>query len=258
MVVQFEPIGVFRCPERYPYDAARQPEVAEGNSGTIELRAGQNFEQAIRDLEGFSRIWLVYAFHSNTGWKPVVMPPRSAHKRGVFATRAPYRPNPIGLSCVELVSVSGRRIEVGAHDLLDGTPILDIKPYIPYADSYPDAACGWLDALQEERWEIQFDEKPLAQLAWLEPYGVNCLRAFLSQQLSERPTDSSRKRVKEVAQGEWEIAYRTWRVRFRLWEETRTIRVVLVCSGYTDEEMVHEEDPYEDKRVHRAFRSAFA
>lgn len=101
---------------------------------------------ALRALEGFERIWLIYVFHMNEGWSALVTPPRGPRiKRGVLATRSPHRPAPIGLSAVELVSIEERMLRVRGVDLLDGTPILDIKPYVPYADAFPSARAGWVD-----------------------------------------------------------------------------------------------------------------
>ena len=102
---------------------------------------------AWRDLAGFERIWLLFAFHRSEGWKAEVRPPRGGGKRSVLATRSPHRPNAIGLSAVELVAVEAGSLRVRGVDLLDGTPILDIKPYVPYADAFPQARAGWIDAI---------------------------------------------------------------------------------------------------------------
>ena len=102
---------------------------------------------AYRDLAGFDRIWLVFVFDRSEGWKAEVRPPRGGGKRSVLATRSPHRPNPIGLSAVELVCVEADGLRVRGLDLLDGTPILDIKPYVPYADAFPGSAAGWIDAI---------------------------------------------------------------------------------------------------------------
>jgi tRNA-Thr(GGU) m(6)t(6)A37 methyltransferase TsaA len=257
MPIEFEPIGVFRCAEQHPYDAARQPAAAQGNAGYVELHPGHNYEQALQDLSGFDRIWLVYVFDRNAHWKPLTQPPRAARKVGVFASRAPYRPNPIGLSCVELRGVSGLRVDVGPHDLLDGTPILDIKPYLPYADSFPDAAAGWVDALEAERWEIAFSPEAERAAAWLEAHGAGCLRAFLLQQLGENPTDFKRKRVRQRDDGRWEIAYRTWRAAYGLDPSSHRIVIETIYSGYTPEERDCADDPHRDKSLHRAFVSDF-
>lgn len=251
--MQLEPIGIFHCHAKYAYDAARQPVIAHPNSGTIHLRPGCNFEQAVQDLEGVERIWLIYLFHQNPHWKPLVRPPRATRKIGVFATRAPHRPNPIGLSCVALREVSGLRIEVGAHDLLDGTPVLDIKPYVAYADSFPEAGCQWLDEVQAEPWAVSFSESAEGALAWLEAAGTLQIRAFLRQQLSENPLDASRKRVCSVAALQGQIAYRTWRAVFRVEDASRSIVVEHIQSGYTESELAAEDDRHGDKQLHRAF-----
>jgi tRNA-Thr(GGU) m(6)t(6)A37 methyltransferase TsaA len=252
------PIGVFRCAATYPYDAARQAVVAAGSGGEVHLNAGSNFEQALLDLDGFSRIWLVYLFHHNPNWKPLVSPPRGARKVGVFASRAPYRPNPIGLSCVELVAVRGRVVEVGAHDLLDGTPILDIKPYLPYADSFPQAAIGWVEEVDTELWNVVFSAEAQAQITWLTANGCAGIETFLLQQLREHPLDQQHKRVRPLDAANWEIAYRTWRARFRVEEEARQLAIKALHSGYSAEDLANTEDRYGDKELHRDYNKTFA
>lgn len=146
------PIAYARSPYARRIDAPHQPTVVEGTEtgaqaeASIELVEGFPSE-ALADLAGFERIWLVFVFHRSEGWKPQVRPPRGGGKRGVLATRSPHRPNPIGLSAVELLAVDGNRLHVRGMDLLDGTPILDIKPYVPYADAFPHARAGWIDAI---------------------------------------------------------------------------------------------------------------
>ena len=131
----------------------RQSGLAPSVQGRIVFQPEYRDPEAVRGLEGFSHIWLIWEFSENRGkaWSPTVRPPRLGGNRrmGVFATRSPFRPNPIGLSCVKLTEVlpddpDGPVILVQGPDLMDGTPILDIKPYSPYADSIPDAASGFL------------------------------------------------------------------------------------------------------------------
>ncbi len=127
-------------------------------------------KEALREIESFSHLWLIFDFSEShrEEWSPTVRPPRlGGNKRvGVFASRSPFRPNPLGLSCVELIKVDyskeyGYYLEVGGADLLDDTPILDIKPYIRYSDSKPDAVSGYAD--KEERYSLNvvYDEKLL-------------------------------------------------------------------------------------------------
>lgn len=255
--MNFEPIGTFHCDARRPYDAPRQPALATASTGHVQLHPGRNFEQALQDLAGFSRIWLLYAFHHNAGWKPLVQPPRADRKVGVFASRAPYRPNPIGLSCVILHAVCGLRIEVGPHDLLDGTPILDIKPYVPYADAFPEAATGWLDELDATRWDLHYTPDAEAQIAWLLERGVH-LRPFLEQQLAENPLDQRRKRVRPLETPHtWEIAYRTWRAAFIADSANAQITIQHLYTGYSPADLALAGDPHADKYLHRAFQAEF-
>jgi tRNA (adenine37-N6)-methyltransferase len=148
----YRPIGVVRSPYARRIDAPHQGTVIAGTksgehaTATLELQDWLD-EKVIQDLSGFQRLWLIFAFHLNEGWKSSVKPPRGGPKRGVLATRSPHRPNSIGLSAVELVTVEGKTLHLRGVDLLDGTPVLDIKPYVPYADAFPDSKAGWIDEL---------------------------------------------------------------------------------------------------------------
>ena len=146
------PIAYARSPYARRIDAPHQATVVQGTESGHAAEALIAFVDAIpaeafRDLAGFERIWLLFAFHRSEGWKAEVKPPRGGGKRSVLATRSPHRPNAIGLSAVELVAVEERALRVRGMDLLDGTPILDIKPYVPYADAFPHSRAGWIDAI---------------------------------------------------------------------------------------------------------------
>lgn len=143
-----QPIAVVHSPYRNHFDTPRQPGTADATEdGWIILRRG--LQNTVRDLQGFSRIWVVFAFSYSRGWKDTVIPPRDTKHHGVFATRSPHRPNPIGLSCVRLLNIRGRKLLIRDHDLLHGTPVLDLKPYIPDYDAHPDERRGWLDDLKD-------------------------------------------------------------------------------------------------------------
>lgn len=118
MELVLKAIGVVKSKQVEPYEASRQPDEF-GEPATIEINKNLNFELALQDLEGCSHIWILFGFHHNQNWKPLVQTPRSDRKIGLFATRAPYRPNPIGLSCVSLISVSGLSLAIGPNDLLN-------------------------------------------------------------------------------------------------------------------------------------------
>lgn len=131
---------------RQPRARGERQEGRFSGEGTIELLPKRVQQESLRYLEGFDYIWVISWFHLNgPRLRPLVSPPRGGPKRGVFSTRAPHRPNPIGLSCVRLVKIEGRTLHVDDLDLIDGTPILDIKPYIADYDAIPDASRGWLE-----------------------------------------------------------------------------------------------------------------
>lgn len=154
----FRPIGVVHSPWRYVHDAPRQGGTDPASSDVraeIVLRRGM--QNAVRDLAGFDRVWIVFVLSFARGWRQTVVPPRDTVHRGVLATRAPHRPNPIGITAARLVSVRGRTVTVAEHDLLDGTPVLDLKPYVAAYDAHPAARAGWLDTLPpggpDHRWK---------------------------------------------------------------------------------------------------------
>lgn len=154
----FGAIAHVESPYASRIDAPHQPTVVQGTESGQAEEAVIRFvpglpESAWRDLAGFERIWLLFVFDRSQGWTPLVRPPRGGGKRGVLATRSPHRPNAIGLSAVELLAVDEGALRVRGLDLLDGTPILDIKPYVPYADAFPTAAAGWIDELDRAQGE---------------------------------------------------------------------------------------------------------
>jgi tRNA-Thr(GGU) m(6)t(6)A37 methyltransferase TsaA len=128
------PIGVIRTPFREAAGTPIQPRQAKGVKGTVEVL--ERFQEGLKDLEGFERIWLLYWFHRAAPARLRVVPYLDRQQRGLFATRAPCRPNPIGMSCVRLLQVKGSLLTVAGVDILDGTPLLDIKPYVPEFDGF--------------------------------------------------------------------------------------------------------------------------
>jgi tRNA-Thr(GGU) m(6)t(6)A37 methyltransferase TsaA len=138
------PIGIIRSPFKEREGMPIQPKGAEDVEGTVELDPG--FAEGLKDLSGFSHIILLYHFHRSEGFSLTVTPFMDTEKRGLFSTRAPRRPNPIGLSMVRLVSVHGTVLRIKGVDVLDGTPLLDIKPYAPAFDQPSgDIRSGWLE-----------------------------------------------------------------------------------------------------------------
>lgn len=149
----------------------RQSGLVEGIDAVIVFEPDYRIPEALRGIEDFSHLWLVWGFSGNRhdNWSPTVRPPRLGGntRMGVFATRSPFRPNPLGLSCVKLESVeqdgtNGTVLRVSGVDMMDGTPIYDIKPYVPYADSHPDASHGFTRQNRDYQLEVDFPEELLS------------------------------------------------------------------------------------------------
>ena len=253
MIFQFEPIGFLKGGGTYPQEAPHQSTYAV-NEGVIELLPGKNFEQALEDLNGFDRIWVVFVFDRNNHWKPKVRPPVGGMEKriGVFATRSPHRPNPIGMSAVELVKVEGRKIYIRNFDLLDGTPILDIKPYIPQADAFPEAKAGWRDEVPPVP-ELVITPEAEKQMKRLFCLGGPDLADVARIQLTLQSGDPAHQRITGTPGGEQLLAYRTWRISFI--RGAGKVTVLEIASGYTQQELNDLTDPYGDKALHRSFLS---
>lgn len=147
--IRLEPIGIIHTPFKEPKGTPIQPAMAEGATGTVTVF--EEFQDGLKDLEGFDRIWLIYYLHRASEAKLLVTPFLDDHERGVFATRAPARPNPIGMSSVRLLRVEGNVLTVADVDVIDGTPLLDIKPYAPAFDCHEVERSGWLDNASRTR-----------------------------------------------------------------------------------------------------------
>jgi len=251
-----QPIGYVRTGSRLKFEAPSQPNAESPEVNRIELLPGKQFELALQDLEGFDRIWLIWWFDRNQTWRPRVMPPRGpAKRRGVFATRSPHRPNPLGLTCVPLLSVSGLVLEVGPLDLTDGTPIFDIKPYLRYADAHPDSSLGWIEEIETAdapRYHIRIDPLAERQLEWLrEQRQIDFTdRAF--EILSRDPTPHRTRRILEMAPGHFRIACGPWRMFFRV--QRGEVIIEAIASGISAETLSSAlEGAVADRDAHLAF-----
>jgi tRNA-Thr(GGU) m(6)t(6)A37 methyltransferase TsaA len=268
--ITLTPIGLVRTPFVDRVSAPRQPYAARGARGTIELSPGHDYEHALSDLEGWDRLWVVFAFHLNPPgvWRPKVLPPRSAGKRrGVFSTRSPHRPNPIGLSVVRLEEVRGLSIHVSDVDMIDGTPVLDLKPYVPWADAFPGARTGWLEPLAggdveiaapvprdpEPGFEVRWAPLAAEQAAWLLGAHAVDLREPVERVLTLGPQPHPYRRIKREGEG-FRLAVKDWRVRFHV--EGRVVTVEAIHSGYRPAELAAPAGP--EVAIQRAFVERFA
>jgi tRNA-Thr(GGU) m(6)t(6)A37 methyltransferase TsaA len=253
----FHPIGVVRSSFLERASAPRQATVGvgAGATGRIELFTGHGYEDALSGLDGWQYAWVLFVFHKNVeerrGWKPKVLPPRATEKQGLFATRSPHRPNPIGLSAVRIECVEGLVVHFRDVDLIDGTPVLDIKPYVAYADARPDARGGWLEARDPKPpWTVAFSEAALLQLAWLRDAGID-LRSSIVDVLALGPQPHAYRRIRRHGAG-MRLALKEWRVDFAV--EGMRVEVLSLESGYRSRQLATDESP----SVHRAFAARFA
>lgn len=214
--MEIKPIAFIRTEFPEKFGVPRQSGLARNLKGRIIFEPEYRNPDALRGLDGFSHIWLIWEFSANrttSPWQPTVRPPRlggNAHM-GVFATRSPFRPNPLGLSCVKIHSIElstpdGPVVTVLGADLMDGTPIYDIKPYIRYADSRPEAVCGYVDALEERSLKVVFPSELSAKIADTEaiPALVETLR------LDPRPS------YHDDPQREYGLSFAGYNIRFHV------------------------------------------
>lgn len=172
MKYEIETIGIIRSPYKEKFGIPRQPGLIEEAKAELVIAPPYNRPEAVVGLDGYSHIWVHFIFHQALGreWRPTVRPPRlGGNKRvGVFASRSPFRPNPIGLSVVRLEGVRCEKGEVildlSGIDLLDGTPVIDIKPYVTYVDSVPDARSGFAPVEPAVQFKVVFTEQARRQL----------------------------------------------------------------------------------------------
>jgi tRNA-Thr(GGU) m(6)t(6)A37 methyltransferase TsaA len=243
-------------------EAARQPLAAGGTPARIELVPGRNLEHALEDLERWELIWVIFWFHLNSGWRPKVLPPRSTTgRKGVLATRSPHRPNPIGLSVVRLDRIDGLTLHIRDADMVDGTPVLDLKPYVAYADSHPNAGSGWLhDAAPAgtpgrpadpvDVYIVRFEQVAIDQAAWIEAQTGLTIRDRIQSTLSLGPAPHPYRRIRSVG-GRTQLAVKEWRVLFVVIE--RDVHVMEIYSGFKASQLASDSGD-EMLRWHREFR----
>ncbi|HHZ88028.1 MAG TPA: tRNA (N6-threonylcarbamoyladenosine(37)-N6)-methyltransferase TrmO [Chromatiaceae bacterium] len=184
-----QPIGYVASPFKQKFGIPRQPGLVPSARGQIILLEPFNVAEGVEGLQGISHLWVSFVFHEvpEDAWRPTVRPPRLGGNTrvGVFASRSPYRPNRLGLSVVKLDSIDtneGVILNISGLDLLDGTPVLDIKPYIPYCDALPDAQAGYAHEWPQPKFEVVFSAQAESQLA--SSVDAATLRALIIETLS--------------------------------------------------------------------------
>ena len=257
----FQPIGHVQNNQHYHYDAPRQAVFAAGNA--LLKWVDPIYRNCAEDLTGFDRIWLIWVFDQNkhNSWRTHVRVPVPAEKDNysVFATRSPYRPNPIGISAVDLLEIRKDGLLIGACDLLDGTAVLDVKPYIPEVDAFPQSKAGWRDRVEKRLYSVDFSPQSAEKSRFISENGNLDIANFCQIQLQHRPLDKSRKRLEfdETADC-WVIHYRTWKVFFTVCEESSQVNIHNISGNYTAEELSPgAPDKYNDKDLHRDFIAKF-
>lgn len=255
------PIGIVRSAHTVRHLAPRQPGTAEPTPASIVLFPNHHYEAALEDLDGVEFLWVLSWFHRNDNWRPKVLPPRGPRiRRGVFSTRSPHRPNPIGLSLARLVSVHQRTLVVADLDLLDGTPVLDLKPYLAYTEAHPNARAGWLDPVlaadasgAAHRFTLTWTALATAQHTWLATTHSISLVAIIDTVLARDPTPHPYRRVERYGSA-LRLSVRSWRVHFTVTDTTVTI--TSIASGYPPDALSsHSDDQLEDGPAHRGFHS---
>ncbi|MEX9252921.1 tRNA (N6-threonylcarbamoyladenosine(37)-N6)-methyltransferase TrmO [Pseudenterobacter timonensis] len=221
---QFEQIGVIRSPYKEKFAVPRQPGLVKSCGGELHLMAPYNQADAVRGLEDFSHLWILFVFHQTMegGWRPTVRPPRLGGnaRMGVFATRSTFRPNPVGMSLVELKGVRCHKdqviLELGSLDLVDGTPVVDIKPYLPFAEALPEARASYAQEAPQAKTIVSFTPELAAELPRLEKRYPR-LGDFIVEVLSQDPRPAYRK---EEEAGK---TYAVWLLDFNVrWRVTST------------------------------------
>lgn len=218
-----EQIGVIRSPYKEKFAVPRQPGLVADGGGELHLLPPYNIADAVRGLEGFSHLWLLFIFHQTMegGWRPTVRPPRLGGnaRMGVFATRSTFRPNPVGMSLVELKGIRCQKdqviLQLGSLDLVDGTPIVDIKPYLPFAEALPQATAGYAQLAPQADMPVSFTPEIAQQLVGLEKDYPNISR-FIQQVLAQDPRPAYRKG--EDAGKTYAVLLHDFNVRWRVTE----------------------------------------
>lgn len=205
--MEMKPIARIRTPFPTKFGIPRQSGILDMLESRIVFEKEYRVKDALRGLEDFSHVWLLWVFSEavREDWSPTVRPPRLGGntRMGVFATRSPFRPNPIGLSCLKLLRIEGNELVVAGADLMDGTPILDIKPYLPFADCIPEATAGYAGLHEKDGVAVDFPADLLEKIPAEKRAGlIDCLKD------DPRPSYQDEGRVYGMKFADYEIKFK--------------------------------------------------
>ncbi len=233
-----EPIAITRSCFRDKFGVPRQPGLTRHAHAQLVIQPPYNREDAFRGLETASHLWLTFQFHEaiRAEWRPVVRPPRLGgnRKMGVFASRSPFRPNSLGLSVVRNGGMDRNQdgeliLKISDHDLIDGTPILDIKPYLPFSDAIPDASLGWADTPPAEKMNVVFLQEATSQLKALDSSAYPDLKNLIEDVVSYDPRPSFRRGREEDRIYGAHLYNLNVRFRFVTDDSGERVEVLTVC-----------------------------
>jgi tRNA-Thr(GGU) m(6)t(6)A37 methyltransferase TsaA len=207
MIFTYNAIGSIKSPFREKFGVPRQSLMMNEARAIVKLNPDPSYPLALTQLEQFSHIWIIFDFHKNGNgrWHPLIDTPRveAGQRMGVFATRSPHRPNPLGMSAVKLERIDfeaagGIEIHLNGVDLLDGTPVLDIKPYVPYADCIAEANSGWIKT-EIEKFPVRFADECLTIIDEQAKHEHPSLKLLIEQMLELDPRPTSQRRATPIA-----------------------------------------------------------
>ncbi|MEY0764837.1 MULTISPECIES: tRNA (N6-threonylcarbamoyladenosine(37)-N6)-methyltransferase TrmO [Providencia] len=232
---QFNVIGHIESPYKEKFAIPRQPGLVQGGAGRLHLHSPFNDPNSVRGLNQFSHVWVLFVFHQTmeNGWKPLVRPPRLGgnEKMGVFATRSTFRPNPIGMSLVELHGITVKNnqviLELGSLDLVDGTPVIDIKPYLPFAEAVSNATAGYAQDTPSDDMQVIFTPQTETELdAYQNQYPG--IKQFISQVLMQDPRPAYKKQSTETR--EYAVHLLDFNIRWRVIDGVTEVFAIEPCE----------------------------
>jgi len=238
MKLELDTVGIIHTPYKEKFAVPRQPGLVSAAKAQLILSPPFDEADALRGLEQFSHVWLIFAFHEtmDKGWNPTVRPPRLGgnERLGVFATRSTFRPNPLGLSVAKLDGITIKNnqciLNLSGIDLVDGTPILDIKPYVPYADSLPDAQAGYATDAPAADMPVTFTDEALHQIAAQRKKHPE-LQTFITQVLAQDPRPAYKKN--KTTRQEYGVKLYDFNVRWTVEDNITTVFSVIKTDAIT-------------------------